>query len=420
LLVRHDADGWKWMRPGSQVYTNDPLVSLPGFRSEVRLDSGVHVLLRGMMFEFSRDPLTDFLLESAVMLHKNPDFDLDLTLDRGRIYLSNHKETGAARVRLRFGHEGSEIWDLTLHEPGTEVGIDLNKHYTREINYLDGEDPRMELVLQVLRGRAGLKVEAVHHPNLTPPPGPGLFAWDNKGEGVRGPFVIEKELPIWLKSPPTNPAANEMDIALKELSARMDSNKSPVLAVEESLGSDRMANRALAIYSLGAMDEVRRLMDVLGEDNPNLAPDREKIIFTLRRWISRNAEQSKILYDPKTKTGLLMAMQKYRPKEAERLSILLHDFTDEARRSPETYELLGQYLLSDKVAIAELAYWHLRHLAGGIKLPPFNAALPKDLRQPVADEVEKLIKDGKLPPPLPPPPGAGAPGTKPPMPPKQP
>jgi hypothetical protein len=158
----------------------------------------------------------------------------------------------------------------------------------------------------------------------------------------------------------------------------------------------------------------------MGEEDPNLAPVREKIIFTLRRWISRNAEQSKILYSPKDKTGLLMTMQKYRPKEAERLSILLHDFNDEARRSPETYDLLGQYLLSDKVAIAELAFWHLRHLAGGVKLPPFNAALPRDLRQPVADEVENLVKAGKLPPPLPRPQAGGPPGGAPPgpMPPK--
>ena len=50
----------------------------------------------------------DLLLESAVQLHQ-PDagFDLDLTLKRGRIYLSNHKKAAPSRCvsasPARFG-----------------------------------------------------------------------------------------------------------------------------------------------------------------------------------------------------------------------------------------------------------------------------------------------------------------------------
>jgi hypothetical protein len=418
ILVRHDARDpkeWKWMRPSEQVYSQDPLVSLPGSRSEVRLDSGLHVVLRGMMREFSRDRLTDFLLESAVVLHKNPDFDADLTFERGRIYLSNHKDTGAARVRLRFGPaDAPEVWDLTLSEPGSEVGIDLTKRCSQEINYLEGEEPRMILVLQVLKGKAGLKVDANHYPALTAPPGPSLFAWDNKSGKVEGPLNVEKRMPIWLEEPPTDPPANEMQLAVKELSGRMDVMKPPVLVVEEALGSERPAARSLAIYSLGAMDQVTRLVNVLGEEDPNKAPDREKIIFTLRCWLGHNGEQSRKLYDPKKKTGILMAMQKYRPKEAETLSTLLHDFSDDDQRKPETFELLAQYLLSDKVAIAELAFYHLRRMTRGVELPPFNAALPRDLRQQVADKVETLVKAGKLPPPEGGPPVGGSPPPSPP------
>jgi hypothetical protein len=200
----------------------------------------------------------------------------------------------------------------------------------------------------------------------------------------------------------------------------MDSTRSPVVVVEESQVSDHVANRALAIYCLGALDEVRRLIDILGEERLDLAPDREKIIFTLRRWISRNAEQSRKLYDPtKGGAGILLSMKKYRPKEAERLSILLHDFSEKDIRSPETYELLGQYLASDKVAIAELACYHLRRLAG-LRLPQFNAALPKEWRQAMAEEVDKLVKDGKLPPPPPSSRPAGPAPATPPQPPKKP
>jgi hypothetical protein len=70
----------------------------------------------------------------------------------------------------------------------------------------------------------------------------------------------------------------------------------------------------------------------------------------------------------------------------------------------ETYQVLADYLPHEKVAIAELAWWHLRRLALGVKLPEFNAGLPRAAREKVANEVRKLIADGKLPPPPPAPP----------------
>jgi hypothetical protein len=400
ILVRRDAagKGFEVVEPGSKVFTAEELISLPGSRSAVDLKSGVHLVLRGMLREFSRDPVTDYLMESAVLLHENPDFDLDLTLERGRIYVSNHKETGAAKVRIRFGPAASpETWDLTLNEPGSEVGIDLSKHYTREIKYQEGEEPRMELAVQVLNGKAGIRAGAIHFPRLTAPPGPGLFTWDNKSGRARGPQAVEQKLAIWSDAPPRSTEANAMQLAVKELSGRMDGKKSPVLVAEEALTGERAADRTLAVYCLGAMDQAGRLMSVLGEDDPKRSTDREKAIFTLRRWISRDAEQSKVLYDPAKKTGLLT--QKYRPREAEIIVTLLHDFDDTARRTPETYELLAQYLLSEKVAIAELAYYQLHRLCGGVKLPPFNAAWPRDQRQPAAEAITNLVKDGKLPPP---------------------
>jgi hypothetical protein len=400
VLVHREAAGktFQTLVPGSKVSTADELMALPGARCELRLDSGVHLVLRGMLPEFSQDQLTHFLMESAVTLHKDPEFDLDLTLHRGRVYLSNHKEMGPARVRLRFGPPNApEVWDLTLNEPGSEAGIDFSRHYTRDINWAAGEEPRMELVVQVLSGKAGLKIGAVHHPRLTAPPGPGLFTWNNRTGRAVGPQVVENRMPIWQEEAPRDAAAKEMLAALKDLAGHMGGDKSPVAVVEESLGSDRLAVRELGYYCLGAMDAVNRLLSVLGEEDPNLAPDRDKAIFALRRWIGRNTEQSKLLYDPEKKTGLLT--KKYRPKEAEIVVTLLHDFPDDALRSPETYELLSRYLVSDKVAIADLAYWQLLRLSRGVKLPDFNAAWPKDMRQPVADAVDKLVKAGKLPPP---------------------
>ena len=125
ILVQRQAGrgAWKRVVPNDPISTTDDLVSLPGYSSELDLDGGAHVLLRGNVREFSfAFPIMDFLMESAVKLHKpEAGFDADLTLDRGRIYLSNHRRQGPVKVRLRFA---DEVWDLTLLDADTEIGVD--------------------------------------------------------------------------------------------------------------------------------------------------------------------------------------------------------------------------------------------------------------------------------------------------------
>jgi hypothetical protein len=342
----------------------------------------------------------DYLQECAVRLHANKDVDCDLTLDRGRLYVSNHKDKGTAVVRLRFGHE---VWDLTLLEPGSEVVVELFKHYSSDINYLDGEEPLANLHFFVLKGKASLAIEYNQYPNLQAPPGPAFFTWDNKGPGHRGPLNIEKIPPLFDKVLPVNgKLVDDMNLALKELSQRMLPDKAPAVACAEVLEKDEQPGQhVLAIYCLGALDDVKRLIDMLGNTDPLRALDRDRTIFALRFWLGRDAGQALRLYDQKKHTGLLLAKQEYTSEEAETILQLLHGFPAEARFVVETYQTLGNYLVSGKVAIAELAYYHLRRFTFGVKglnLDRFNAAFPKDARQMVADEIKQLITKGDLPP----------------------
>ena len=112
ILVDREADktGWKRLAGGEQVFTSDDLVSLPGYQSELDLgpDGGAQLLLHGHVPEYSAHFAMDLLMESAVQLHQpEAGFDVDLTLDRGRIYLSNHKAEGAVKCvcasPIRFG-----------------------------------------------------------------------------------------------------------------------------------------------------------------------------------------------------------------------------------------------------------------------------------------------------------------------------
>ena len=91
--------------------TANTLVSLPGYRSLIALDVGLHLTLWGNLPEFSPSPP---VLESVVMLHDaSPGIDVELTLDRGRVMLGDRKAAGTVRVRVRFL---SEVWDVELPE----------------------------------------------------------------------------------------------------------------------------------------------------------------------------------------------------------------------------------------------------------------------------------------------------------------
>ncbi len=404
---RNDEDGWHRLKPGSRVSTTDRLVSLPGYASEVRLDSGVHLLLRGHLREFTlagdEYVWMNYLQESAVVLHPAKGVDADLTFDRGRLFVSNHKDKDVV-VRLRFGEE---VWDLTL-QPGAEAILDLLKRSRSDVDYTRGEESVWTLFFLLIKGTGGLAFDYRNYPNLSAPPGPGHFAWENKRGGVIGPAqersvpqVCSKNLPV----DPANKAGEKMELALQQLSQRMIAEKEPTVVLDEVLDNNDLPQHMLAIYCLGAMDEVKKLLAILGDQNPVHAPDRDTAIFTLRRWLGRDAQQGPKLYDEKNQTGVLLANKEYKSKEAEAIFVLLHDFNEDDRYNPERYELLANYLLSDKVAIAELARWHLWRLSRsmGVKLASldeFNAAFPKDApqRQNAAKEVKDKIREGVLPP----------------------
>ena len=123
---------------------------------------------------------------------------------------------------------------------------------------------------------------------------------------------------------------------------------------------------------------------------------RPKIVQDMRR-----------VFDDKAGTGILQD-KKYRPGEAKIILELLYKpfFSESKRRATETFETLIGYLKGDKIAIRELAYWHLLRLCQGVRTPAYDPAMPAEQREAVANEFLKLVKEGKLPPggaPVPPP-----------------
>jgi serine/threonine protein kinase len=408
ILVSRKASGDSWQRVsrGDLVYTADTLAALPGYAAVVgNSKTGVTVTLHGQAREFTLYAKQQYLGESAVVLHKNEQFDLDLTLLRGRLYLRNSKSKGDAKVRLRFQ---TEVWDLTLEEPGTELGVDHFQVYNGDNNYRADEEPYAEALLCLFQGKLSVKVDASKTYTLSAdPPKEILIQW-NRFTKAQVPQRVDKAPFYWDKGTPSLDAVptsrrtevREMTTALKNLQVRLsDKRKMIDVALHESLEKQENASRKLAVYCLGAIDDLTKVVEVLGDENPEHWIDRDAATWALRRWVSRGAGQGKLLYDPKTGSGALINM-KFKKGEAKTIVELLHDVSPADWNKQETYEALSRCLAHRRVAIAQLGFFHLVQLTRGAKIPPgFNAAAPLEDRKRYSEQIDDMIVKKLLPPP---------------------
>jgi hypothetical protein len=395
ILVHRDktASGESWFRigRGKTVSSGEPLVCLPGFISEINTNGGVRVVQRGHLREFNLFDDQDYLMDSTVILHPNAAFDLDLTVERGRLYLENIKEKGPANIRLRFANE---VWDLSLLNLGDQVVIDLLKD-SSGVDYKAGDPPAAKALFCLLHGEAKLRIDTYHTYTLSEG-GPVLFKWDNISGRAVGPAKFDS-LSLWKKEHPNNELANSMFQAVKTLDGLVKDKIPLETALQNSLDQDRRESKLLALYSFAAIDDLNKLIDTLSDEDPRHFLERDTAIFSLRRWLSHGAGQAAKLYDEKTQMGLLRS-KGYTAHDAEIIVTLLHTFKSDDRRSPETFELLADYLRSKKVCVATLAYWHLLRMSFPEKLPPFDGTMPLERREEVSQQVKDMVAKKKLPP----------------------
>jgi hypothetical protein len=415
-----------------EVYSTDTLVSLPGFTSRVETKSGVALTMRGNLPEFSVNPLMDFLLEAEVVLHAPPQaIDLDLTLERGRVHLANTKDNKSAVVRLRFL---DQAWDLTLSD-GAEVGVDLIKKYPPEINY-HNEEPWTVVALFVLEGKVDFTSGLVKQ-KLEAAPGRALVQWDSHGADTPIATAVPEASLVWSRQSPAAVLARHINLlnvlkekakpedaqriqfeiefytaqskrtkdalaSLNEIGALLSDRQRPDVTLADQRQSKQPVQRHVALFALAALGDLATLTDTLAETDPDRSSERDDAVFLLRRVASRGLESSRRLYheDGKKRTGVLV--EKFGERDGDRVFALLHDF-DAKSLTPDTFQLLTTYLKNDKLALRQLAHWHLLRLSVGVTLPreaaDYNPADPSRPRRDAgADQWAKLVADKKLPP----------------------
>jgi hypothetical protein len=350
---------------GETLYSRDVHVALPGFKVEVEPASKkLGVILWGNLPELSSSPV----LESAVIFHDTKWYDLDVTLLRGRILLTNTQEKGSAKVWLRTEENAVE---LDLEKPGTQVALETYGRWPAGIpfypNRKRGDDPTRSWEVFVLKGELTIKAARTTW-SMSAPPGRAYFF----GDSVNGPHdggpQPAKTVPDWAdpKAVPDK-SAKLMTEVLADYAGKMsgDDIREVIEGYFKLAAADKNQDRArmvrkVVVTSLTALDEVQTVVDLL-----NTSPKsdvRESAVIGLRHWIGVRGGRDDLLYK------LLMEKLGYTKNEAGAVLEMLHSPFD--REAVETYQTLIAFLKHRKQSIRELAHWHL------IRLEPKGAEIP--------------------------------------------
>jgi hypothetical protein len=392
-LLVNEQPGQPWRTLGSRadVHSRDLLLAPPGIRARLETaPRAVELTLWGNL-----PKLTDFYgLQSAVVLHDSRAFDLDFTLGRGRVLVTNRKESGPARVWLRV--EGA-AFQLILAEPGDTVALALTSYWPRGVPFRftpkPEEGPVRTLNFLVVKGQVDMRVSGTLYA-LSAPPGLASFHWDSVN-GSDGAPRQRRELEPWA-DPNREPAADAkpyLDAIVRYEAVVKD--KEPRTALFELLdaaarGEDREQSKALAefaVLGLASINDIDRVMQAL--DDPRHAVARKAAVVALRHWIGDEAGRDQLLYQ------YLIEHLSYSKAQAATVLQLLHSAL--AAEEPETYETLIAYLRHEKLAIRELAWWHLSRLVSEDSLIPYDPAGEPAERAKAAAAWKELIPSSSLP-----------------------
>jgi hypothetical protein len=381
--VLQQAPDKKWLTP--MLYDGVPpgaaLMALPGARGLLDIQEGdLSLLLAGNLPEFSSTPV----LESVVTLHRPAaGFDLDFTLERGRVLIENHKDSGSVAVRVRV--QGKDL-DFDLLDKKSVVVLELFSRWPAGAPFLKkppaDHKPLGELIFLVARGKAAIELNKEKQ-SLQ---GPVMYEFDTL-RGVRGPVALKK-VPDWLQ-PTNDPPANvkALQAAVEKL-RRGIADKGAAQAISQAKDSADTALRAIAVYSGTALGNLAIGWGALKTDKAKEV--RVAAIDALFHYIGRGSAEDVRLYET-------LVADKIKAGQAGIIMDLLHGMSAEARQRPETYDALITYLQSDLLAIRELAAMNLYGLVPRGRTIVFDAAAPADQRARAQAAWRKLIPEGQVP-----------------------
>ena len=385
-ILRREAGekSWQVVKTGGELHGGDTILGLSG---AVILSDNKAVKLTLLTDLNGRSPYP--IIESVILLSTKPSaFDLEVTLERGRIDLINNKDKGSARVRVLVQ---GQVFDLTLEEPKSRIALELFGRWPRGVPFTTTPGPKdvpaANMILLVLAGDVTVKHDKGQFA-MSAPPGPAILEWDNQTGLDPSPQKLET-LPEWAGKPKPTPQTEKLAAFRKKLREAISSK--PVGEVlDEFVNSDDPLERRIAVLAMGALDDLPRLAAALRN---NKHPDVwDNAVLALRHWIGRGPGQDMKLYN------LLIESKKMTPVQAEIILSLLHSFGEEELARPDTYQLLIAYLDHDILGIRGLAHWHLTRIYPDGKAFGYDPLAPKEERDLAVKKWKAVLNKGDLPP----------------------
>jgi len=373
VLVKDKAGVWTTIAAGGKIEPGNLIVALPKatFTSE---NGAIEMQLLADVAKRGPYPV----LESAVMLNKSPQADLDVYFDRGIVVFVNKKKAGSATVALRFREQ---VWNLVLKNPGTRVGLEIySRHMPGMPKINDGkvEAPVTYLVMLAADGEVFLDTSHADF-TLHAPPGPARLRWDS----VSAVPTVDRleQLPEGITRAPTKEETQLLHEICACAGKLKDRAAGPVL--DQFLASESKVDRLVGVTGMGAIDDLPRLANAL--TNPKHADVRRQAIVVLRHWMGRGPGQVELLYKSLKESSKLSDVQ------ARTILQLLFGFSTQDRFEPATFDLLTAFLEHPQIAVRELAHWHLIRLMPEGNNIAFDAGAAEKPRQQAVQAWRELI-----------------------------
>jgi hypothetical protein len=362
VLTRGPEPGLPWERldvKSPEIRTSDPVMALPGYKADIKLNSQVLVHLWGNVPE--QVAMKSMVMQSSVRFHSPaPGFDADLSLDAGRIYLSTLRKDGGAKVRLRFG---GETWDVALPDDRSEVMVQVHRAFIPGTPYAreGGEKPRTEAQLVVVRGSAGLNAPA-RFKKFEKLATWSRIDWDSTSGALRDPRATEPNDPLSIRVPLIGGELGQAaQKALSDMALRLTDRTGVRVLLEARINledpRDALAS-SFAIYGYAAIADgpdtrtlIANLYDQLKERGRIYA--RKAAVVGISSWLARDLGNTALLYE-------VVTTQKGVPEdEADLIAHLLRGYSSREKGDPAAVDRLIEFLDHPNLIVREAALGNL-------------------------------------------------------------
>ena len=387
LILAQGSSTWKPAKHEEELFAGDLIISGAGVSIE-NLEKTVKLTFRGDIAGTSPLPIR----ETAIILLPNKEgFDFSVDFERGRIEITNTKEKGSATCQVSLFND-EDHGKVKLIEPGSTCSLEELGRWPKGTHFKpDSKElikPVYDLVYVALKGTSEVSDHGVTH-FMSAPPGPAMLSW-NSADGSHPIKSKLNKLPDWTLPPDmSNNLVRARVGSILKFRDQFFAGKPLPEVLSGLVASEVESDRFVAVNMMLATDQLDLFYKVLSANKHKDVI--ENAIIGLRHWIGRKPGQDQKLYE------FMQSSRQYTKKQAEIFIDLLHSFGDDELREPETFEVLIDYLGSDKTGIRSLANWHLHRLVPQGRDIKFDMLANEAERKESIAKWRKLVPKGTVP-----------------------